>query len=49
MIELVNEKEMITKENYKLKDDNLNMIDKLTKIQKEKATTSFQLKEKIKK
>lgn len=49
MMKLVSEKETLLKENHKLKDDNCNIIDKLTKIQKDKATTTYQLKDKIKK
>lgn len=48
-MKLVNEKETLFKDNNKLKDENLNLIDKLTKIQKEKATTSYQFKDKTKK
>lgn len=49
MMKLVTDNETLLKENHKLKDDNLNIIDKLTKIQKDKATTTYQLKDKIKK
>lgn len=39
---LLDEKELYSKENRQIKDDINNLSDKITKIQKDKATTSYQ-------